>query len=706
MSLVDVKVPDIGDFKEVEVIEVLVKPGDRIVVDQSLITVESDKASMEIPSNQAGVVRELKVKVGDKIAEGSLMLVLEADGDIGMQQGAPAAESASAAAPAAPAPAPAPSAPAPAPAPAAAPAGLINVEVPDIGDFKEVEVIEVLVKPGDTVAVDQSLITVESDKASMEIPSSQAGVVKELKVKVGDKVAKGSPLLVLEGQGTPAAAPAAAAPTPAPAPAAAPSAPAPTAASFTGSVDIECETLVLGAGPGGYTAAFRAADLGQKVVMVERYASLGGVCLNVGCIPSKALLHAAKVITEAEEMSHFGVKMSAPEIELDSLRGWKDSVVRKLTGGLSGLAKARKVQVVHGRAAFSSPNTLTVETADGSKTIAFKHAIIAAGSSVARIPGFPYDDPRVIDSTGALELRQIPKRMLVIGGGIIGLEMACVYDAMGTKITVVEFLDGLIPAADRDIVKPLQKRIEKRYDGIYLKTKVTRLEARPDGLLATFEGENAPAEPQLYDMVLMAVGRRPNGREIGADKAGVVVSERGFIPVDKQQRTNVPHIYAIGDVCGDPMLAHKATNEAKVAAEVIAGHKVEFDAMTIPSVAYTDPEVAWMGLTENDAKAQGIPYEKANFPWAASGRALAMGRDDGVTKLLWDPATRRIIGAGIVGVNAGELLAETVLAMEMGADLEDLALTVHAHPTLSETPMFAAEMGLGVITDLYVPKKK
>jgi dihydrolipoamide dehydrogenase len=699
MSLVEVKVPDIGDFKEVEVIEVLVKPGDRIAVDQSLITVESDKASMEIPCNQAGVVKELKVKVGDKVAEGSLVLMLETEGDA--QQAAPAAAPAAAApsvAPPAPAPAPAAAAPAP-----AAPAGLINVEVPDIGDFKEVEVIELLVKPGDTVAVDQSLVTVESDKASMEIPSNQAGVVKELKVKIGDKVSKGSPLLVLEGQGAsaPASAPAAAAPAPA-----APSAPAPVAASFAGTADIECETLVLGAGPGGYTAAFRAADLGQKVVMVERYPSLGGVCLNVGCIPSKALLHAAKVITEAEEMSHFGVKMSAPEIELDALRGWKESVVKKLTGGLSGLAKARKVQVVQGKAAFSSPNTLTVETAEGSKTIAFKNAIIAAGSAVARIPGFPYDDPRLIDSTGALELRQIPKRMLVIGGGIIGLEMACVYDALGTKISVVEFLDGLIPAADRDIVKPLQKRIEKRYEGIYLKTKVTRLEARPDGLLATFEGENAPAEPQLYDMVLMAVGRRPNGKEIGADKAGVIVSERGFIPVDKQQRTNVGHIFAIGDICGDPMLAHKATNEAKVAAEVIAGHKVEFDAMTIPSVAYTDPEIAWMGLTETDAKAQGIPYEKANFPWAASGRALAMGRDDGVTKLLWDPATKRIIGAGIVGVNAGELLAETVLAMEMGADLEDIALTVHAHPTLSETPMFAAEMGLGVITDLYVPKKK
>ena len=575
---------------------------------------------------------------------------------------------------------------------------LEEIKVPDIGDFKEVEVIELLVKPGDTVKVDQSLITVESDKASMEIPCNQAGVVKELKVKIGDKVAEGSLLLMLETSA--AAAPAATAPAPVTAPIA-----APVAASFAGKADIECDTLVLGAGPGGYTAAFRAADLGQKVVLVERFASLGGVCLNVGCIPSKALLHAAKVITEAEEMSHFGVKMSKPQIELDALRGWKDSVIKKLTGGLSGLAKARKVQVVTGKAAFSSPHTLTVDTAEGSKQIAFRHAVIAAGSSVVKIPGFPYDDPRLIDSTGALELRQIPKRLLVIGGGIIGLEMACVYDALGSKVTVVEFADGLIPAADRDIVKPLHKRIEKRYEAIYLKTKVTKLEARANGLLASFEGDAAPAEPQLYDMVLMAVGRRPNGREVGADKAGIIVNERGFIPVDRQQRTNVPHIFAIGDICGDPMLAHKATNEAKVAAEVIAGHKVEFDAMTIPSVAYTDPEIAWMGVTETEAKAKGIAFEKASFPWAASGRALAMGRDDGITKLLWDPTTKRIIGAGIVGVNAGELLAETVLAMEMGADLEDLALTVHAHPTLSETPMFAAEMGLGSITDLYLPKK-
>ncbi len=583
---------------------------------------------------------------------------------------------------------------------------LVEIKVPDIGDFKEVEVIELLVKPGDTVKVDQSLITVESDKASMEIPCNQAGVVKELKVKIGDKVAEGSLLLMLEtsAAAAPAAAPVAAATATAPAPVTAPIA-APVAASFAGKADIECDTLVLGAGPGGYTAAFRAADLGQKVVLVERFASLGGVCLNVGCIPSKALLHAAKVITEAEEMSHFGVKISKPQIELDALRGWKDSVIKKLTGGLSGLAKARKVQVVTGKAAFSSPHTLTVDTAEGSKQIAFRHAVIAAGSSVVKIPGFPYDDPRLIDSTGALELRQIPKRLLVIGGGIIGLEMACVYDALGSKVTVVEFADGLIPAADRDIVKPLHKRIEKRYEAIYLKTKVTKLEARANGLLASFEGDAAPAEPQLYDMVLMAVGRRPNGREVGADKAGIIVNERGFIPVDRQQRTNVPHIFAIGDICGDPMLAHKATNEAKVAAEVIAGHKVEFDAMTIPSVAYTDPEIAWMGVTETEAKAKGIAFEKASFPWAASGRALAMGRDDGITKLLWDPTTKRIIGAGIVGVNAGELLAETVLAMEMGADLEDLALTVHAHPTLSETPMFAAEMGLGSITDLYLPKK-
>ena len=588
---------------------------------------------------------------------------------------------------------------------------LIDIKVPDIGDFKEVEIIELLVKIGDTIKADQSLITVESDKASMEIPSSHAGVIKELKVKVGDKVAMGSLLLTLEAGEVPVSAPvavvsAAAIPTVPVLPVAPAQGEAPAAASAVGKADIECDTLVLGAGPGGYTAAFRAADLGQKVVLIERYAALGGVCLNVGCIPSKALLHAAKVITEAEEMAHFGIKMSAPEIDLDALRGWKDGIIKKLTGGLGGLAKARKVQVIEGLGAFASANTVTVATPEGSKVVAFKNAIIAAGSSVARIPGFPYDDPRVVDSTGALALRQIPKTMLVIGGGIIGLEMACVYDALGSKITVVEFADGLIPVADRDLVNPLQKRIEKRYAAIYLKTKVTRLEARPGGLLATFESADGIARAaQLFDMVLMAVGRRPNGKDIGADKAGVAINERGYIEVDRQQRTNVAHIFAIGDICGEPMLAHKATNEAKVAAEVIAGHKVQFDAMTIPSVAYTDPELAWMGVTEAEAKAQNIPFEKVNFPWAASGRALAVGRDEGVTKLLWDPATKRLIGAGIVGVNAGELLAELVLAMEMGADLEDIALTIHAHPTLSETPMFAAEMALGTITDLYIPKK-
>ena len=463
--------------------------------------------------------------------------------------------------------------------------------------------------------------------------------------------------------------------------------------------------VVLGSGPGGYTAAFRSADLGKNTVLVERYPSLGGVCLNVGCIPSKALLHAARVVSEAAEMSHFGIDFGQPKIDLAKLLGWKQTVVGRLTKGLAGLAKQRKVTVVQGVGKFESPRTMLVETPQGPRRIAFEHCIVAAGSSVARIPGFPYDDPRLIDSTGALELAGIPQRMLVIGGGIIGLEMACVYDALGAKITVVELLDGLIPGADRDLIRPLETRIKKRYDAIYLNTKVVRLEAKPEGLLATFEGANAPA-PQLYDRVLLSVGRRPNGRDIAADKAGVVVDERGYVPADKQQRTNVPHIFAIGDICGEPMLAHKATHEAKVAAEVIAGHKVAFDAMTVPSVAYTDPEVAWMGLTETDAKQQGVAYDKASFPWAASGRALSIGRDDGLTKLLYDPATKRILGAGIVGTNAGELLAETVLALEMGADLDDIGLTIHPHPTLSETVCFAAETGLGSITDLYVPKKK
>jgi dihydrolipoamide dehydrogenase len=574
----------------------------------------------------------------------------------------------------------------------------IEIKVPDIGGFKDVAIIEVLVQPGDSITAEQGLITLETDKATMDVPAPAAGVVKELKVKVGDKVSEGSLILLLESS--------AAAPAPqAAAPAAAPQV-APTPAAKVAKGDIHAEVVVLGAGPGGYTAAFRAADLGKQVVLIEKHATLGGVCLNVGCIPSKALLHVAKVINEAEEVSHHGVTFGKPKIDIDQIRSWKESVIAKLTGGLAGLAKQRKVQVVRGVAKFSSPNSLAVQTADGEKVITFDNCIVAAGSSVARIPGFPYDDPRIIDSTGALALKDVPKRMLVIGGGIIGLEMATVYDALGAKISVVELMDQLMPGADKDMVKPLHTRIAKRYESIMLKTKVTRIEAKKEGLLVSFEGEQAPAEPQLYDKVLMAVGRRPNGREIAAEAAGLIVNERGFIPVDKQMRSNVPHIFAIGDIVGDPMLAHKAVHEGKVAAENIAGHKAFFEPMTIPSVAYTDPEVAWMGLTETQAKAQGIEYEKTSFPWAASGRALSIAREEGATKVLLDPKSRRILGAGIVGTNAGELIAEAVLALEMGADMEDIGLTIHPHPTLSETFNFAAEMAEGTITDLYAPKKK
>ncbi|MDP2239658.1 MAG: dihydrolipoyl dehydrogenase [Burkholderiales bacterium] len=590
---------------------------------------------------------------------------------------------------------------------------LIEVKVPDVGDFKNIPVIEVLVKPGDTVNPEDSLVTLETDKATMEVPSPAAGVVKELKVKVGDKVSQGSLILVLEAsEAAEKTEPAPATTTPASAaPASQPSAPAPAPSTVTPAAsasdikaDIHAEVVVLGAGPGGYTAAFRAADLGKKVVLVERYSTLGGVCLNVGCIPSKALLHMAKVITEAEEAGHAGITFGKPKIEIDKLRGWKDGVVSKLTKGLAGLAKQRKVQVVTGRGEFASANTIRIETADGVKTVAFEHCIIAAGSSVAKISGFPYDDPRIIDSTGALQLAEIPKRLLVIGGGIIGLEMATVYDALGSKITVVELMDSLIPGADKDIVRVLHRRIEKRYEKIRLKTKVTRIEAQKSGLKVSFEGAEGETS-DVFDAILMAVGRRPNGGQINAQAAGVHVDERGYIPVDKQLKTNVPHIHAIGDICGEPMLAHKATHEGKTAAEVIAGHKAFFDARTIPSVAYTDPEIAWMGLTETQAAAQGIEYDKAVFPWAASGRALATGRDDGMTKLLFDKHNRRLLGAGMVGVNAGELIAETVLALEMGADATDLSLTVHPHPTLSETVFFAAEIAEGSITDLYMPKK-
>ena len=595
----------------------------------------------------------------------------------------------------------------------------IELKVPDIGDFRDVPVIEVLVKPGDAVKKEDSLVTLESDKATMDVPSTHAGVVKEVRVKVGDKVSQGTAIAVVETEGaaaTAAPAPPAQAPQqqqPSPKTEGAKQSPAEVRQALRSTLasldaDVHAEVLVLGAGPGGYTAAFRAADLGKKVVLVERHATLGGVCLNVGCIPSKALLHAARVIADAEEMGQFGVSFGAPKTDLAKLRTWKEGVVGKLTKGLAGLAKARKVTVIEGKAQFASPQTLEVETKEGRKVVSFDHCIIAAGSQSARIPGFPYDDPRLMDSTGALELADVPKRLLIIGGGIIGLEMATVYDALGSKVSVVEFMDRLIPGADPDIVKPLAKRIEKRYEKIMLKTKVAKIEATAQGLKAHFESAEGGAapEPQVYDRVLLAVGRRPNGKSIGAEKAGVNVNERGWIPVDGQMRTNVPHIYAIGDIVGEPMLAHKATHEGKLAAEVIAGmaHHA-WEARTIPSVAYTDPEVAWMGLSESEAKAKGVEYEKAVFPWAASGRALGMGREEGLTKVLYEKGSKRILGAGIVGVNAGELIAETVLALEMGADAEDIGLTIHPHPTLSESVFFTAEIAEGSITDMLLPKR-
>lgn len=580
---------------------------------------------------------------------------------------------------------------------------ITEVKVPDIGEFKDVDIIEVHVAPDDTVNIEDPLITLESDKATMDVPAPLAGVVEAVKVKVGGKVSEGSVILTLKAQAKtagasmPGATKDASPAPPAPAPAKTPAAAA--------SGDVHAEVLVLGAGPGGYTAAFRAADLGKQTVLVERYPRLGGVCLNVGCIPSKALLHTAKVIAEAGDMAQHGVSFGAPRIDLDKLRGWKDQVVGRLTTGLAGLAKQRKVKVIQGRGTFVSPKVLEVETADGKLAVSFDQAIIAAGSQASTIPGIPHDDPRVIDSTGALELPDIPKHLLVIGGGIIGLEVATVYYELGAKVTVVELLDSLMVGVDKDIVRPLQRRIDKQYENIYLKTKVTRVEPQSKGLKVFFEGDKAPAS-QVFDRVLVAVGRIPNGKSIGAESAGVAVDERGFIPVDKQQRTNVSHIFAIGDVVGEPMLAHKATHEGKVAAEVAAGLKSSFDARVIPSVAYTDPEVAWTGVTEAEAKEQKLDYGKGVFPWAASGRALGLGRDEGMTKLLFDTDSGRVIGAGIVGPNAGDLIAEVGLAIEMGCDAQDIGLTIHPHPTLSETVAFAAEAFEGTITDLYMPRKK
>ena len=581
---------------------------------------------------------------------------------------------------------------------------LIEIKVPDVGDFKEVPVIEILVHPGDNVEKETSLITLETDKATIEIPAPQNGTVKEIKVKIGDTVSEGSVILTLEPitdstdsppytkKDTKAEiAPPLASPTS-------------TQSTSIPRGDIHADVAILGAGPGGYTAAFRAADLGKKVILIERYPVLGGVCLNVGCIPSKALLHMAKVVTDAEETIHAGVNFNTPKLELDKLRKWKESIIEKLTNGLTALAKKRNVEVIQGNGKFITPNMISVNTPNGQKTVSFEYCVIAAGSSVVHPPGIIQNDPRIIDSTGALELEDIPKRMLIIGGGIIGLEMATIYDAFGSKVSVVEMKDQLISGADKDLIKPLYRRIKKRYEAIYLKTKVSEINPQKDGLKVTFEGEESPGT-QTYDRILVAVGRRPNGHAIEAENAGVHVTKQGFIPVDSQLRTNVPNIFGIGDIVGEPMLAHKATHEGKLAAEIIAGQKAAFDGRTIPSVAYTDPEIAWMGLTEIEAKKQGIDYEKASFPWAASGRAIAMGRDEGMTKLLFDKNTRRLLGAGIVGINAGELISETVLALEMGTDMEDISLTIHPHPTLSETINFAAEIAEGSITDLYMPKK-
>ncbi|BBD79511.1 dihydrolipoyl dehydrogenase [Aerosticca soli] len=608
-------------------------------------------------------------------------------------------------------------------------ANTLELKVPDIGGYKDVPVIEVLVKPGDRVEKDQGLVTLESDKATMEVPASAAGVIREIKVKVGDSVSEGSVIAVLEtadgaataasprqgegrsdGVASPQSAPGGvpAGPRSAPATSAGRSegARSPQAAASSGrAADIECALVVLGSGPGGYTAAFRAADLGVDTVLVERYATLGGVCLNVGCIPSKALLHAAEVIDEAAAMAAHGIDFGAPKIDLAKLRDFKNKVVGKLTGGLAGMAKQRKVRTVQGTGRFVSPHEMEVKTSDGVKLIRFEQAIIAAGSQAVHLPAFPWDDPRVMDSTGALALEDVPGKLLVVGGGIIGLEMATVYAALGSAVTVVEFMDQLIPGADADLVKPLAQRLGKKLKGVHLKTKVVEAKAGKQGIEVKYEGESIP-ETTLFDRVLVAVGRTPNGKAIGAEQAGVKVTERGFIEVDTQMRTNVPHIYAIGDLVGQPMLAHKATHEARVAAEVVAGMKSHFDARVIPSVAYTDPEIAWVGVTEREAREKGLKVGVGKFPWAASGRALGIDRTEGFTKLLFDEATHRVIGGGIVGPRAGDLIGEVALAIEMGAEAADIALTIHPHPTLSETIAMAAEVYEGTVTDLYLPKKK
>jgi len=684
---VDIRIPDIGDFRDVPIIEVHVAPGDVVAAEDPIITLESDKATMDIPAPAAGTVGEVTVRVGDRVSEGDLIMRLEG----GPASGAPAAAAVKERVTEDAAPGPTE------PPDYGSPSGIyevIEVTVPDIGHYIDVPVIEVHVAAGEVVAKEDPLITIESDKATLDIPAPVAGIIAAVRVAVGDHVSAGDVIADLRtGQQL--------------VPEAAAAEPRPPAAVSTVAApgDISAEVLVLGAGPGGYSAAFRAADLGKEVVLVDRWPALGGVCLNVGCIPSKALLHAARVIAETKEMSEHGLVFSAPAIDVDKLRGWKDGVVARLTGGLAGLARQRKVTVVRGYGRLSSPHQLQVELGEGgTKILDFEQAIIAAGSEPLTLPFLPQGDPRIMDSTDALELTELPSRLLVIGGGIIGLEMATVYHELGAQITVVELMDQLIPGADKDLVNPLAKRLFGQYENVLLKTTVTNVEARADGLVVSFDGAKAPAT-DTFDKILVAVGRRPNGKLIGAENAGVRVDDRGFIPVDKQLRTNVAHIFAIGDVVGQPMLAHKATHEGKVAAEVAAGKNSAFDARVIPSVAYTDPEVAWAGLTENEARAAGVPYRKGVFPWAASGRSLSLGRSEGMTKLLFDSGTGRVLGCGIVGSSAGDLVSEAALAIEMGADAADIGLTIHPHPTLSETVAMAAEAFEGTITDLYLPRR-
>jgi dihydrolipoamide dehydrogenase len=692
---VDITVPDIGHFIDVPVIEVHVTAGDVVAPEDPLITLESDKATLDVPASAAGTVSDVAIRVGDRVSAGDLILRLDTGPESGVPAAAPVREKVTEDA------APAPTEP----AGYGSPSGIyevIEVAVPDIGHFIDVPVIEVHVAAGDVVAPEDPLITLESDKATLDIPAPVAGTITAVRVAVGDHVSADHVIAELRTGQQPV--PEAAAAEPGPAAAVSAVAAAATAVAAPG--EVAADVLVLGAGPGGYTAAFRAADLGKKVVLVDRGPTLGGVCLNVGCIPSKALLHAAKVIAETKEMSEHGIMFGAPAIDIGKLRAWKDGVVGRLTGGLAGLAKQRKVTTIRGYGRFSSPHQLVVDLAEGGTTaVDFEQAIIAAGSEALTLPFIPRSDPRIIDSTGALELGELPQRLLVLGGGIIGLEMATVYHELGAKITIVELMDQLIPGADKDLISPLTKRVTQQYENIYLRTKVTGVQARPEGVVVSFDGPKAPAT-DTFNRILVAVGRSPNGKLIGAENAGVMVDDRGFIPVDKQLRTNVAHIFAVGDIVGQPMLAHKAMHEAKVAAEVIAGKNSYFDARVIPSVAYTDPEVAWAGVTETEARAAGVKYGKGVFPWAASGRSLSLGRSEGLTKVLFDEVTGHVIGCGIVGPSAGDLISEAALAIEMGADAADIGLTIHPHPTLSETVAMAAEAFEGTITDLYLPRRR